>query len=162
MNHKPFILSGLMVLAFALSTHFGARAYFQARQLEVQVENMTVRTRLMKQQVGELEQKMRLIQRVNDFTGHARDLQLIPEAWARYDVNVQDALTFRELTQMVEQCVHNKDLYFMPVSFHVAVGQAGKAPDAQGRENNAVPADPNDAQPNDLVLSLKGAFFVRH
>jgi len=163
MKHsRLFILSGAIVLMFAVSSHFGAQAYFQARHLEIQVEHMTARTRLMKQQVGELEQKLRIIQRVNDFAGHARDLGLTPEAWARYDVQVQDALTFKELAQMIEQCIHNKDLYFQPLSFHVAVGHAGSASETLGQELKAIPADANDQQPNDLVLSLKGAFFVRN
>jgi hypothetical protein len=163
-NGQLLIFSGLIVLIFVISSHFGAQSYFQARQLTAQVEYMTARTRLMKQQVGESEQKIRLIQRVNDFVDHARDLQLTPEGWARYDVNVVDALTFKELARMIEQCVHNKDLYYLPLSFHLAVGQAKNSSEAMEQEMKAIPlpADATNQQAADLALSLKGAFYVRH
>ncbi len=162
MKHRLFLISGLSVVLFVIGGQYGANAYFQARQLAAQAELMTVRTRLMKQQVGQLEQKMRVIQRVNGFVNRAGDLQLTPQAWAQYDVNVQDALTFKELAQIIEQCVHNKDLYYKPFSLRVAVGQARDG--ASGQEAKPTPEDADAAnrQPPDLSLSLKGAFFVRH
>ena len=162
-NGQLFILTGLIAVLFAASSHFGVQAYFQARQLEDRVALMNARTRLMKQQMGELEQKLRIVQRVDDFVDHARDLQLTPNQWARYDVQVQDALSFRELSQMIEQCVHNKDFYYLPLSFHVATRKAKDAAAAAEPELKVNPtqADATDKPPADLVLSLKGAFFVR-
>jgi hypothetical protein len=157
------ILTCFVALIFAAGTQFGLRAYFRARSLAVQVENLTVRTRLMKQQAGELAQKLRLTQRVNGFVAHARDLGLTPEGWARYDVNVQDSFSFRELARMIDQCVHDKDYYFVPLSFHVATGSAKNASDAAGESPKTIqrPGDDGTQRTADLVLSLKGAFFVR-
>jgi hypothetical protein len=162
-NGQLFILTGLIAVLFAVSSHFGVEAYFQARQLEDRVAFMSAHTRLLKQQMGELEQKLRIVQRVDDFVGHARELQLTPDRWARYDVQVQDALSFRELSQMIEQCVHNKDFYYLPLSFHVATRKARDAAAAAAPELKVNPssADATDKPPADLVLSLKGAFFVR-
>ncbi len=161
---KPglFLVSSLIVAAFVVSTHFGAKAYFQTRQLKSQAALMTVRTRVMKQQVGELEQKMRVNQRVNSFMARARELQLTPEQWDQYDVNIQDAVTFKELAEMVEQCVHNKDLYYKPLSFHMAVGRGRDMDEKAEIASTAVAAQGTDQKQGDLALSLKGAFFVRH
>jgi hypothetical protein len=164
MKSRPLlILTCCTVLIFAAGSHFGVRNYFRACRLETQVENMTVRTRLMKQQMGEWGQKLRIIQRVNGFVDHARDLQLTPEGWAQYDVNVQDALSFRELARMIGQCEHNKDLYYLPLSFHVTTQQAKNASDAAGEELKAIArsGDASGQPAADLALSLKGAFFVR-
>jgi hypothetical protein len=163
-NGQLFVLTGLIAVLFAASSHFGVQTYFQARELEGRVAFMNARTRMLKQQMGELEQKLRVVQRVDDFVEHAQDLQLTPEQWARYDVQVQDALTFKELSQMIEQCVHNKDFYYLPLSFHVATRQAKNAAGAMEPELKVNPpqADATDKPPADLVLSLKGAFFVRH
>ena len=157
------VLTCLTALIFAVGSHFGVRAYFRAASLAARVENMTVRTRLMKQQAGERAQKLRFIQRINGFVAHARDLHLTPEEWARYDVNVQDSFSFRELARMIDQCVHDKDLFFVPLSLHVTAGKAKDASDAAEEISRAVP-NPGDAgtQPTaDLALSLKGAFLVR-
>lgn len=157
------ILTCFLTLLFAAGSHYGAHAYFRAHRLEAQVENLTVRARLMKQQAGEQAQKQRLIQRVNGFVARARDLRLTPETWARYDVNVQDALSFRELARMIDQCAHDKDLYFVPLSFHVATGEAKNSSDAVGETLKAIPrpGDEGTQRTADLALSLKGAFFVR-
>jgi hypothetical protein len=132
------ILTCFVALIFAAGSHFGFRAYFRARSLAVQVDNLTVRTRLMKQQAGELAQKLRLIQRVNGFVAHARNLRLTPDGWAKYDVNVQDAFSFRELARMIDQCVHDKDLYFVPLSFHVATSKAKNLSDVAGEDLKSI------------------------
>ena len=156
------ILTCFVALIFAASSHFGVRAYFQANGLSARVENLTVRTRLMKQQAGDLAQKLRLIQRINGFVAHARDLHLTPEEWARYDVNVQDSLSYRELAGMIEQCVHDKDFYFVPLSFHVATSKAKDASGVAGEKLKAAQGPGADSkEAADLALSLKGAFFVR-
>jgi hypothetical protein len=162
-NGQLLILTCFMALIFAAGGHFGVRAYFQANSLATHVENLTVRTRLMKQQAGELAQKLRRIQRVNGFVAHAREMHLTPEEWARYDVNVQDSLSFRALARMIDQCVHDKDLYFVPQSFHLATSNAKNASDVAGEILKTAP-DPGNADSKktaDLALSLKGAFFVR-
>jgi hypothetical protein len=157
------ILTCFMALVFAAGSHFGARAYFKAKGLADRVETLTVRTRLMKQQAGDLAQKLRLVHRVNGFVAHARDMHLAPEEWARYDVNVQDSLSFRELARMIDQCAHDNDFYFVPLAFHVATGKAKDVSDFAGEKLKAAPAsgDADSKKAADLALSLKGTFFVR-
>ena len=161
MKHRLFLISLLSVGMFVASGHFFARAYFQNRQLAAQAEIMTVRTRLMRQQIGELEQKMRVIQRVNHFVEHAGQLKLTPEQWTRYDVNVEDALTFRELSRMIEQCVHNKDLYYKPLAFQVTLGGQERSPQDGEAGSASTSRRTSNQLPTELKLNLKGAFFVR-
>ena len=156
------MVCGIILVAFVASVHFGAQAFFQARQLEAQVEDLTVRERIMKQQVGELAQKVRVVERVNSFVTHAEKLGLSPEQWEQYDVSIQDAVTFKELALMIDQCVHNKELYYKPLTFHIAVGQQ-KIPDKpEAVAPDPTPAPGTDKKPADLALSMKGAFLVRH
>jgi cell division protein FtsB len=162
-SDQLLILTCFMALIFAVGSHFGIQSYLRAHRLEAQVQNLTVRTRLAKQQAGELAQKQRVIQRINEFVDHARDMHLAPDEWARYDVNVQDSLSYRELARMLDQCVHEKDFYFVPLSFHVAAGKAKNESDLAGEKSKAAPGtgDADSKETADLALSLKGAFFVR-
>lgn len=115
--------------------------------------------------MGELEQKVRVVKRVNEFVGRAEDQRLTPGHWASYDVDINDTLAFKELSHIIEQCVHNKDIYFRPISFHVTVDPK-KEPALLEKYEDIEPlpaaADINEGEASDVALALKGTFWVRH
>lgn len=152
------------VATFILAGHYGLKSYSKARHLKAEEEKLTVRTRLMKRQVAELEQKMRVLTRVKHFVRSAEDQRLTPEHWSAYDVQIHDAIAYQELAQIVEQCIHNKDIYFWPTSFHVTVDPKQNASDEVNEDFEPVPviADSQDGQSSDVALSLQGTFMVRH
>lgn len=164
MRYGIYLITICAVATFIISGHYGLNAYFKARQLKAQEENLTVRTRLMKRQVAELEQKMRVLKRVKHFVHSAKDLRLTPEHWSSYDVQIHDAIAYRELAQIVEQCIHNKDIYFWPTSLHVTVDPKQNASDEVSEDFEPVPviADSQQGQSSDVALSLQGTFWVRH
>ena len=165
MRYGIYLWTFCALSAFLLSGHYGFKSYAKARQLKAASETMAVRARLMKRQVGELEQKARVLKRVNDFVGAAQDQRLTPEHWSMYDVEIHDALGYQELSRIVEQCIHNKDIYFRPISFHVTVDPRNQESLTHKFEDiEPVPAlaDAQQGQSADVSLALKGTFLVRH
>jgi hypothetical protein len=160
MKYGVLVMTGCSVVFFVLASMFGAKAYFQARQLSIQVEMMTVRTHLIRQQIGELEKKARILQRVDDFVDHAQKMQLTPRQWTRYDVTVQEEATFRELANMIEQCAHNRDLYFKPISLQVSMGSI-KDSSIEAAAVQLSPAGDPTKKTSDVAVVLKGAFWVK-
>ncbi len=164
MKYGLYLFTLCTLAAFLLCGHYGYSSYTTARQLQAASENIAVRARLIKRQVGELEQKARVLNRVSEFVGRAEDQHLTPEDWSTYDVEIHDALAFEELSQIIEQCGHNRDIYFRPISFHVTVGHQEKNELADKFDDiESVPTIPNadDSQPSDVSLALKGTFLVR-
>jgi len=155
------IVSGVIIATFVVSTHFGAKAYFQTRQLKTQVEIMTVGIRVKKQQGGDLVQKMSAIQGANGFVNRVRELQLSPEQWDQYDVNIQDAVTFEELAGMLEQCTRNKDVCDKPLSFYIAMNPNKNYYEKEDVTPIPVVAESSDKKLTNPPLGLKGVFFVR-
>ena len=164
MKYWSIIITGCAVAALLVTGHYAFRAYAGARQLQSQAEVLAVRTRTMRHQIGELEQKVRMFRRVEHFVKKAEEKGLTPEKWATYEVSIQDAVTFRELAQIVEQCAHNRNLYYRPIAFHAVVDQKKEMVPGDGHGMAPVvlnEADQDDVQ-SDLALALKGTFLVRH
>jgi hypothetical protein len=164
MTAKRYLITGCAMTAFLLCGHYGINSYFKARQLRAQAETLAVRTRLMKHQVGEMEQKVRVLQRVEHFMAQAKAFGLAPEQWSAYAVNIQEGMTFQKLSQIIEQCVHNKEIFFAPQGFHLALNQ-GQRPisgDEQAAQPVPLTADTAPDTASDVTLALQGTFMVRH
>lgn len=161
MKYSLFLITGLAVTLFIAGFHMGTVAYKQARQQMVRVEGMTTRIRTMRHQVGELEQKVRVLNRVGDFVDQVTARQLTPEEWSIYEVNIQDAMSFAELARIIEQCGHGDGLVFKPISFQVSVA-GGRQEDDTGSLSSSVKRTDADNVTMDATLKLQGAFLVRH
>jgi hypothetical protein len=163
MKYGTYIVTACAVVALVWSGQYAARSCFSARQLKAQSDILAVRNRIMKHQAGELEQKMRVLQRVKHFVDRAVEQRLSPDSWSTYEVNIQDAITYRELAQIVEQCVHNTDLYFKPIAFHATLDEKdNKDPKlAEALEPVVLDTETLKDTPSDVALVLKGTFLVR-
>jgi hypothetical protein len=164
-RYSLYILTAGIVALVLASLHFGMQSYFNARRLQSELEIMTVRTRTMRVQLGELEQKRRALNRVQHFISQASAMGLNEDRWSRYAVNVEAPLSYAELGRVVEQCTHSRDVYFKPVFFHVAQGQSengAQTGDAtMARRPQSLQRSQSEA-PSDVILGLKGVFMVRH
>lgn len=162
MKYKLYIITVCAFLLALFGARFGIQAYFNARQMRTKVEVLAVRTRSMRHQAGELEQKLRVMNRVNHFLEQAAKRGLSADQWSVYAVNIDDQVSFQSLGRIVDQCTHGNGLYFKPDVFHVAVGLPV---DDNGRPvQSARPAEnaSGDGEAGDVVLGLQGAFMVRH
>lgn len=162
MKYKLYIITICATLLALFGARYGIRAYFHALKTGSQVEVMAVRTRSMRHQVGELEQKLRVMSRVNHFLEQAAMRGLSADQWSVYAVNIDDQVSFQSLDRIVDQCTHSTGLYFKPKALHVAVGPPV---DDSGRPvQSARPAAnaSGDSGAADVVLGLQGAFIVRH
>ncbi|MEA3436996.1 MAG: hypothetical protein U9R43_11065 [Thermodesulfobacteriota bacterium] len=115
----------------------------------------------MEEQKIRLEQKRRVLSRVKKFVDTADALGLAESRWATYEVNIAQGIAFFEMEQIVNQCVNTPSYYFRPVSLHIKTN--GES------DNNEISGKPglksteiSEDQVGDIILTLNGAFVVRH
>lgn len=162
MKYKLYAITVCVTLLALFGARFGIKAYFHARQMRTQVEVLAVRTRSMRHQVGELEQKLRVMRRVNHFLEQAASRGLSADQWSTYAVSIDDQVSFQWLDRIVGQCTHSSGLYFKPDFFHVAVGQPTDGDGRPGQHAGSVGNGGGSGEPADVVLGLQGTFWVRH
>jgi hypothetical protein len=108
-----------------------------------------------------LEQKRRILLRVKKFIDKADALGLAESRWAKYEVNIAQGSAFFEMEQIVNQCVNTPSYYFRPVSLHIKTNDGSdnnKISEKPGLKSTEFPED----QVGDVILTLNGAFVVRH
>lgn len=162
MKYRLYIITVCATLLALSGARSGIQAFFHARQMQTKVDVLAVRTRSLRRQVGELEQKVRVLNRVGQFIAQASSRGLSADQWSAYAVHIDDQVSFQSLDRIVDQCTHSNGFYFKPESFHVAVGQPA---DAGGRTiRHAGPSGDGggSGEPADVVLGLQGTFLVRH
>jgi hypothetical protein len=125
------------------------------------VETLTVRLRLMEEEKIKLEQKRRILLRVKKFIDDADALGITESKWSTYEVNIAQGSAFFEMEQIVNQCVNTPSYYFRPVSLHIKTNHKSDNKDISGKPDLKSDEFPED-QEGDVVLTLNGAFVVRH
>jgi hypothetical protein len=115
----------------------------------------------MEEEKIRLEQKRRILLRVKKFINKADALGLEESKWARYEVNIAQGIAFFEMEQIVNQCVNTPSYYFRPVSLHIKTN--GKSDNNEMSEKTDLKPDESlEDQVGDVILTLNGAFVVRH
>ncbi len=124
-------------------------------------ETLKVRLRVMSHQKKDVEKTQVQLARLNGFMRKAATLGLEQENWASYDVNIQEPVTFAQMARILNQCINTPDYYFKPVSLQV---KTNVKPDQTSLKGASLPAadDSFDPGKGDVLLTLKGAFVVRH
>lgn len=163
-----YILMAVVAAAAIASGRFFLNAFWHLEGLEAQTSRMSARVRMIKRQAIELNQKVKIIQRVQQFMDEARQRSMTPDQWSVYEVDLQGGVTFAELARIVEQCDSRSGIYFQPAFFHV---QSLTTDDPDQSRPEAVSSLPAAAQHDaadgpapesgDVRLSLRGAFVVR-
>ena len=138
----------MCIAAYGFLGAYAVKAWNQ-EQLEIH----QARLRMLNQQHRELIQKTAILKRAAQFTDRVRELDLQPDAWTLYDVNVQSPLDFEAAQEMVHLCGDSSLAYYWPISLEI------KKQDAQGRSAGASVAQ--KAAPADVQLSVKGRFAAR-
>ena len=152
-RYSLYILTAGIVALVLASLHFGMQSYFNARRLQSELEIMTVRTRTMRVQLGELEQKRRALNRVQHFISQASAMGLNEDRWSRYAVNVEAPLSYAELGRVVEQCTHSRMSTSNRFSFMWLRGKVKTAPKPEmrpWRDGRKVSRDPKAKRPRML------------
>ena len=115
----------------------------------------------MEEQKIQLERKKRILYRVKKFIDTADALGLEESRWATYEVNIAQGVEFYEMEQIVNQCINTPSYYFRPVLLHVKTNgesdnnEISEKPDLKSSEFS-------EDQVGDVLLTLNGAFVVRH
>lgn len=108
----------------------------------------------------EIEDQRRLWHRVKRFVDRAKALGLEPGRWDRYEVIVEEPLTFQEAQDILDQAVSGASYLFHPISLEARKEKVEAAVEAKtGKANDASGDSPR--KEGDLILSLRGAFLVR-
>lgn len=158
LKHK--VVSILLSVLFIFSAHYFIRAYdaYVVDRHAVQILNAQ-RKRLENRQ-EEQAKKRRILRRVGDIVGHAEGLGLMPSDWSRYDVNIEEPLSFEETVGILAETAGTDSYYFKPNTLHIkttlapqeeADSEAASLPSVEGQE----------LEGKDVWLTLKGAFVVK-
>ncbi|MDY6792657.1 MAG: hypothetical protein SWH54_15455 [Thermodesulfobacteriota bacterium] len=115
----------------------------------------------MEEEKIKLEQKKRILHRVKRFIDQADTLGLEKSRWATYEVNIAQGIDFIDMEQIVNQCVNTQSYYFRPVSLHIKTNHVSDN-DEISRKAEVKPDESWEDQPGDAILTLNGAFVVRH
>ncbi|MGA7143913.1 MAG: hypothetical protein WBY47_05365 [Desulfobacterales bacterium] len=101
------------------------------------------------------KQKWQDIMKVNRFVKNAELLGLVRKKWAVYHVDIQDSVNFTEMRKLLTQCTNGDSHYFKPISFHL---KSIKAIDNKKNTSGMT----SHRQKGDILMVLKGAFFVKN
>lgn len=144
-----------------MSVFFSLSAYNRYLVSLEKEKDMTVRLKLMGEQKIQIERKRRILCRVKNFIDKADALGLEENKWATYEVNIAQGVTFFEMEQIVNQCVNTPSYYFMPGSLHVKTNVESDNNRIQNKHDLKSSKFYED-QVGDVLLTLNGAFVVRH
>jgi len=148
----------VLAVFFFIAAHFFLTTYNRYFINRKKAEVLTVQARLLKQQKNETEVKKHSIFQANNFIDRARSLGLEENRWAVYDINIEEPVTFSEMEQILNQCANSSAYYFKPIIFYAkTVRELDK-----GKMKKAISADSQDTKQGDMLLTLKGVFYVRH
>lgn len=139
---------GVCAAAYGFLSAYGLRAWRQEQLLAHQTH-----LRTLNRQHQELERKTAILERASRFTERARSLNLQPDAWMLYDVNVQAPLAFEAAQEIVYLCSDSSLAYYWPISLEI------KAPNTD-QEGSAV-SGAKPEKPADVQLTVKGRFAAR-
>ncbi len=112
----------------------------------------------------ELLRRDRIMTRLGNLVNRARELGLTPEQWDQYDVEVQQAITFPQLSTILRQTNTGNNYYFEPMFIYLLKSQprkeGGEQPPSTEQEK---PSTEQRLEPDggDIFLKLKGRFLVR-
>ena len=115
----------------------------------------------MEEQKIQLERKRRILLRVKNFIDKADALGLEENRWATYEVNIAQGIAFFEMEQIVNQCINTPSYYFSPVSLHIKTNGKSDNNEMSGK-TDLKPDESLEDQVGDVILTLNGAFVVRH
>ena len=158
-RYHLLMISIILLIIFAATTNWFLKAYNRYALQQAKISALQGRLGFMKQQQMEMKRKISLIADVNRFVNRARSLGLEKNRWSAYVVNLQEMVSFKELEQVVNQCVNSSTAYFEPELLHINWLNA----DSREGSGDTRPATvPTAGQPTgDLMVTLKGKFVVR-
>ena len=159
LKHK--VVSILLSVLFIFSAHYFFRAYdtYMADRHAVQI--LKAQRERLENRREEQAEKRRILRRVGDFVGRAEGLGLMPSDWSRYDVNIEEALSFEETVNILAETAGTPSYYFKPNTLHIktTLGPQGEA-DSEAVSVASMEGQQLDGK--DVWLTLKGAFVVKN
>jgi hypothetical protein len=148
-TYRTYIVAVGIAILFFIAAHLFLTAYTRYVIAREKVLLLTGEDKLLKEQKRELERKNQILSQVGNFIDKADKLGLEKDRWAAYEVNIQEPVSFSEMEQILTQCTNSSSYYFKPIMLHV-------------KKSSSTPAVSPDKKMGDVLLTLRGAFVVRH
>ena len=146
-----------LAIFFFIGAHFFVTAYNRYALNLKKAKVLTVQARMLTQQKNEAVRTEHNIFRANNFIDKAKSLGLERNRWAVYDINIEKPVTFSEIEQILNQCANSSAYYFKPIIFYAkAVRELDK-----NKMKKAISIDSQEAKQGDMLMTLKGVFYVR-
>jgi hypothetical protein len=147
----------LFAIFFFIVTHFFVATYNRYSLNLKKAKVLTAQARMLTQQKNEAVSKEYNILRANNFIDKAKSLGLEQNRWAVYDINIEEPVTFSEIEQILNQCASSSAYYFKPIIFYAkAVRELDN-----NKMKKAISIDSTETKQQDMLLTLKGVFYIR-
>ena len=146
----------LLAIFFFIAAHFFVTTYNRYSLNLKKAKVLTAQARMLTQQKNEAGRKEHNIFRANNFIDKAKSLGLEQNRWAVYDINIEEPVTFSEIEQILNQCANSSAYYFKPIIFYAKAVQ-----ELDNKMKKAMSIDSTETKQKDMLLTLKGVFYVR-
>ena len=149
----------IAIAAFMAAVFMSIASYRHYKALQQRLEVMTVRLQVAQDYQKQIEQKKRLVARVNSFLDKTKSMGLEQRQWSIYEVDFNELVSYYEMGQIVDQCTNSDTFFFKPVFLQVQT-QWG-AEQYKTEQEGETDTTPIISQEGDVRLNLKGAFYAK-
>ena len=167
---KSHIINGALAIVFCFACHFFMTAYIGYTVKYKKLELLRGQERFVKNQLKELEEKKKVIEKTNNFIDQANESGLTKDQWDLFFVSLKDEpLSFLKLETILNQTSNSHQYYFKPDSFSIkTLGlKNSTAKEDQNGETSQLSEASQPINPgagltgSDVIISLKGHFLVK-
>ena len=160
-SFKSYIATGVLAVFFLTGAYvfFTAVNNYSADLQKLQA--LKGEFRFIMTQQKELKRKKRILNSVANFVKQAASYGLEKDRWTYYDVEIEEPMTFHKAGQILSQTLSSSSYFYKPTILHMNTDvKAYKKPEQDQQPGRS--ADLKQAEGQDVVVKLKGAFLVQH
>lgn len=143
-----------------MAAYFCIEAYYRYRQSQNQVAVMKQQLRLRRQQQQELKQKTKVLAVTKEFLQKTAAASVTKKNWTFYEVNIEEPITFPELSKRLDQCANSPAYYFKPERLHIKRSQKPSSKTKQKQASSSSSSASSEVKTG-ILLTIKGAFVVK-
>ncbi len=156
---KQKIIAAGLALILIVTAHFFMTAYDVYVMDRDTLKILTDQLEGLEGREEEQGRKKHILERVDNFVIRAGSLGLARNQWSYYDVNIEEAISFKGAEQILRQTANSPSYYFKPDKVYIKtkydVGD-------EGDQSNEIspPTGTEQMEDGDILLTLKGTFIV--
>lgn len=164
---QSYVITAILAVFFCVCGYAFMTAYTDYHITRKKFELLSGQEQFYQDRVKALERKNSVLEQVIAFIDHAGRSGLLKKDWDEFFVDLtEEALSFSQLSRLLDQACTSEDYYFIPESLVIRLGQAEiGSEEVETTPEKRPPASTGLDVPqtnSDAVVSLKGLFLVRN